>query len=275
MNREEIQKILELLEKGIITKEEALELIEALKKEEPRASEEARKGREDLDSLVEKLVESAKRMGKKGQDLFDRIFDNLEIPDFGESNLKVKKTEEEILEELKDLNHLKVKINNGNLKIKPSKDENFNLQAEVYYSDSFDEDLEFYDWSFEEGCLTIHHLLEDREFLRNHINFILEIPTSLKELEMESVNSSLFVSDIHLEDLNLKSVNGRLGIYESVMNNLTAETVNGTLILEGLKAEKIVGKSINGDVTANELTVSDYNLVSLHGQVKLKKVNKK
>lgn len=269
MNREEIKKILELLEKGVISSEEALDLIQALDNSDKTNANKkySNNKKEDLESLVNRVVESAREISRKGQEFID----GLEFPEFTKSSkFKNKETELETLEQLEGLESLKVEINHGNLKVRNSKDHQFKIQSEIFYTDSLKEVVTLHEYEIKDNLLEINSSIDDKILPYSHVNYTIFIPKSLKDLSIKSINSSLFVADCELESLHLESVNGRLSIKDSKINKVFGETVNGTIILENNEAENLQGKSVNGDIIAQNLTVSEYNLSSVHGELKIK-----
>ncbi|WP_226036031.1 DUF4097 family beta strand repeat-containing protein [Aquibacillus saliphilus] len=251
--KEEQRKILKMVEDGIISAEEAIELIESLEKAEQKKSQ---------NQFVSKKVNWEQGENYKSN----------------ESNQSSKKSKfihfmEEAFTKIKNVdldfnfgphynvshifhNHpasfstMDIDISNGNLTIVPWNEADVRIEcdAKVYQADDQDaarkkflEDAEFL---IDDDQL---RFLVPSKYIKADIN--IKIPNRLyKKVAIKLFNGSINAENLSVGQLKAKTTNGTVTIANVVGTGADLETANGSIKVEQSSFEKLETETINGSI---------------------------
>ncbi|MCL1934807.1 MAG: DUF4097 domain-containing protein [Defluviitaleaceae bacterium] len=283
MNNERL-KILELLQEGKITVEDSLKLLDAVEPKEERkkikifkgkteAEKQANENNEETTIFVD--GEEIKKVNSLDSDIKEKISQALEnitssvknvVNDLGDINISFGDSGQpfnltsEPLENVKKLN-AKAKngsifltgytgetvIINGNFREKNGKNPNFALVEE-------------------DGVLTLDY---DKNAVR-FVKFNIKVPTKMiKEINLQTSNSGINLSEFSCEDIFAKSTNGKIVVEQVDCDTLDLDTSNSKIEISDTIANTTKLETSNGTINVYNLTTNEINADTSNGSVKI------
>ncbi|KKB38682.1 DUF4097 family beta strand repeat-containing protein [Bacillus thermotolerans] len=258
---EEKKRILEMVESGLISANEALTLLEALEKE---PGQNARKERRE--NLLDELIGLAQRFSSSGQKQSREFKSNAyqsrdKVFQFVQSAMQRVRDIEFPLGKTVEISHvfeekdfvprrIKVEEANGNFTIKPWKEKGVRAECHVklYGADDEDEAREafiknsvFYardeKLSFSVGLKLMK------------VDTVLYVPEeALHEAAIKLFNGSFSMHDMDVYSLEVKTANGKIEIKRSKVTEFEGETGNGQIHIIDCEGQKAEASSFNGAV---------------------------
>lgn len=260
----EKNKILELLEKGVISAQEAKELIEAVDYEVPK-----KKGM-NFSFDVDKAKEGIQNVGRSVGEFFSSTFSDLFDRDFrfrmkGDFNRFKRIYEKEITED--EAYRLDIENENGLTKIVHSDVEKLTISTTVYYRNMMLDDTTSF-FSIEE----VNDLIRYRVADGNKKDFYLEIEILLpdkmpEEVRLVTTNAPIFAKHLSIPKLTLWTTNGRIEAKEITTDEAKFETANASISLERIAGGNVHALSSNGRIEAEELTLTDFGARTSNGKI--------
>lgn len=268
------RKILEMLEEGHITAEEAESLLEALEdqKGDHRQSEKRHSHtteKEQTERSGPSFQESVKSFT---EGLFNIIDDTIQkvkdVPfEFNSPHVAVKR---DFYFSSDDLRFLSVDLNNGSIKLMPSEDSTVHveLNGKVYREkDEFTAESLFDKYVTAEKNNGTLQIEQDRK----HISVGVVIYLPRKEYEqayLKSTNGSITIHDCEIKIARISSMNGSVKLNKYSGDALYAVTKHGSVRLDEIEVSKVkaetttgslyvdgVMEHINGDVVTGSVRV--------------------
>ena len=260
----EKNKILELLEKGVISAQEAKELIEAVDYEVPK-----KKGM-NFSFDVDKAKEGIQNVGRSVGEFFSSTFSDLFDRDFrfrmkGDFNRFKRIYEKEISGD--EAYRLDIENENGLTKIVHSDVEKLTISTTVYYRNMMLDDTTSF-FSIEE----VNDLIRYRVADGNKKDFYLEIEILLpdkmpEEVRLVTTNAPIFAKHLSIPKLTLWTTNGRIEAKEITTDEAKFETANASILLERIAGGNVHALSSNGRIEAEELTLTDFGARTSNGKI--------
>ena len=293
--QEERKRILDMVENGTITAQEALELLEALGKTTttatPMVNEEMHYNQSTNNKSTSKqenpdFLNDIKRdftvMGEKFMHFMQGTVDKLK--DF-EFDVKISDPivfEEKFVKENIEFDDISINIANGKVEIIPTEEENVTALVKAKcYRGSNEEELkarfaEEFIFTTEANKLRVY---SDMKTIATHV--VLYLPKksynyisarlfngdfTAKNLEMTTLKIRTTNGKVDLEDLafqrgDIETGNGTVQVQRVTGDSLEVETMNGRIYVDG-KLKEIEGSSISGQVI---LTTKDKDARKIEG----------
>ena len=265
----EKNKILELLEKGVITAAEAKDLLEAVDYEIPK-----KKGM-NFSFDVDKAKEGIQNMGRSVGEFVSSTFSDLFDRDFrfrmkGDFNRFKRIYEKEIGED--EVYRLDIENENGLTRIARGDVEKLTVTTTVYYKNMLlDDSAQFF--TIEEVDDLIRYRVADG----NKKDFYLEIEILLPEkmpaeVRLVTTNAPIFAKNLEIPKLTLWTANGRIEAKEITTDDAKFETANASISLERIAGGSVHALSSNGRIEAEELTLADFGARTSNGKIVAEKM---
>jgi DUF4097 and DUF4098 domain-containing protein YvlB len=299
--QEERKRILDLVEKGTISAQDALVLLEALgngvsKQGEPLRepdktthssqtnSEEHKKSTSSKsDDFMEDIKRDFTQYGDRFMQLIQTAVGKMKSFDFDMPFGEPVEFHHTFTKEMNSFKDVSVDLANGKIEIYPSQDDTVRLECHVrvYRSQSAEaakaEFLEKFIFVIDEQKLRIISDLKT-----THVNVVLYIPkqiyTSISarlfngsfigknfevdRLKIKTANGKVDLKDITIEDGNIQTANGTIHVQDVIGNKIDAETMNGRVYVDG-HVKEIEAQSVNGHVV---VTTRDKNARRIEGR---------
>ncbi|MFV0556211.1 MAG: DUF4097 family beta strand repeat-containing protein [Lactovum sp.] len=279
---EKKERILDLMRKGIITNEEAIELLEKTELNLTNALEESRETtknkkenpKEDgFDHHKVDVVESLKTIGgtvKGGlTDVFKDISKTVDKNiDFSKGMPKVRTAKKVVEQEFsEDFESVSLSLKTGKVEICQSESSKIEIEYKIYGSVS---DLDKYleentEITITEGKLdiTVHGRLS--------VNILLKLsPKDYKAINLEALNAAVIIEGLSIQELTLSSKNGNFELTDIKTKTLNLDLINGDIKFNG---SFIDGKAslTNGSLRVTQLDSQAKNLKvkNINGDIKL------
>ncbi|WP_028393577.1 DUF4097 family beta strand repeat-containing protein [Bacillus cihuensis] len=275
---EEKKRILQMVQDGKLSTDEALKILEEL----DQASKESEKKEQVLVNELSTVVLDKEGTDKQ-QDYFnkkissskEKIFDFVEsaVKKIKESDLDLNfGTSHEIshifTHDQTPLKEIEIDIANGKTKVIPWSNNEIRIecQAKVYRGAMQDE-------AREALLKEVHFLVED-EKLRFHLlqKFIkadvtLYIPNKeYEEVYIRMFNGSISGESLKADHFKVKTANGKIAIEDVTGKKLNAETGNGNISIRQATIEKIETETLNGSIHVDGI-YKNLDAQSFSGQV--------
>lgn len=292
--QEERKRILDLVEKGSISAQEALVLLEALgnetgnttgptkQVEQPTHSSHSNKEshtKSSTSSQADDFMEDIKRdfsqFGDRFMQLMQSAVGKMKSFDFDMPFGEPMEFHHTIHKEEVDFNNISADLANGKLEIYPSQDGKLRAECHVKVYRSSSE---------EEGKREFHDkfvFVVDQQKLRiisdlktTSVNIVLYIPKA----KYDSISVRLFngaFNGKHLETdrLKVKTANGKIELKECSIEDGEIQTANGAILVKDAKGNKIDAETINGRIYIDGL-LKNIEAQSVNGHVALTTKNK-
>lgn len=272
---EEKRKVLEMLEAGKITREDAFRLLEALGETETGEIAVPAPGAEES---FRQAVEEAQ---EETQDVPTAI--EAEAP---------ASTDEAAAEETADrapgeeifyscpngeerITSLKIEWINGPVEVRPWNGDRVNVTEYSKFPLSEEERLEL---TVSDGTMRIRWT-KDRSFwgmwkgkIFRAKHLVVELPEKiacrLEELEVKNVSGSVSAADLRGENLDISTTSGPIFLRNAAGEEIKCRSVSGTLKLENISGEDLVFNTTSGGVSAQDIRGEDVKITSISGTVK-------
>ncbi|MEI5907657.1 DUF4097 domain-containing protein [Bacillus spongiae] len=253
MNKER-KRILEMVESGALSAQEALTLLEALDQAE-------KKSKEKEEKIINELVISTKKEKKDDGPNFNSTKEK--VMDFVQSTLqKVKNldldfqfgqsvTFSHVFQHSGDgIQQIELDLFNGNIEIIPwdQRDVRMECHVKVYRTEDVEEARKIFldntTFSVEKG-----HLFFLMPYKWIKIDTALYLPKcQFEKLSVKTFNGGLVGKELIVNDFRFKTANGKLRTKKLITQSIDAETANGALILEQCVSRKVEAETIHGSI---------------------------
>lgn len=260
----EKNKILELLEKGVITAAEAKDLLEAVDYEIPK-----KKGM-NFSFDVDKAKEGIQNMGRSVGEFVSSTFSDLFDRDFrfrmkGDFNRFKRIYEKEIGED--EVYRLDIENENGLTKIARGDVEKLTISTTVYYKNMLLEDSAQF-FTIEEVDDLIRYRVADGKKKDFYLEIEILLPEKMPaELRLVTTNAPIFAKNLEIPKLTLWTANGRIEAKEITTDDAKFETANASISLERIAGGSVHALSSNGRIEAEELTLADFGARTSNGKI--------
>lgn len=270
--QEERKRILDMVENGTITAQEALALLEELGKQTapvtpfvPEEKEYKKSSNNDTD-FVEDLKRDFTVMGERFMQFMQGTVDKMkdfEMP-FGEPVV----FEEEFVQADVDFTDISINIANGKVEVLPSEEKHAHASVKVKsFKNSSEEEAkarfrEEFIFTTEGNKLRLYS-----DMKTTSVQVTLYVPTKeynyisarlfngeflAKNLEANSfkvktTNGKVELEDLKFERADIETVNGSVQVQRVVGETIEVETMNGRIYVDG-KLKEIEGSSVSGHV---------------------------
>ena len=260
----EKNKILELLEKGVITAAEAKDLMEAVDYEVPK-----KKGM-NFSFDVDKAKEGIQNMGRSVGEFLSSTFSDLFDRDFrfrmkGDFNRFKRIYEKEIGED--EVYRLDIENENGLTKIARGDVEKLTVSTTVYYKNMvLDDSAQFF--TIEEADDLIRYRVADGKKKDFYLEIEILLPEKMpEEVRLVTTNAPVFAKNLEIPKLTLWTANGRIEAKEITTDDAKFETANASISLERIAGGSVHALSSNGRIEAEELTLTDFGARTSNGKI--------
>lgn len=265
----EKNKILELLEKGVITAAEAKDLLEAVDYEIPK-----KKGM-NFSFDVDKAKEGIQNMGRSVGEFVSSTFSDLFDRDFrfrmkGDFNRFKRIYEKEIGED--EVYRLDIENENGLTKIARGDVEKLTVSTTVYYKNMLlDDSAQFF--TIEEVDDLIRYRVADGKKKDFYLEIEILLPEKMPaEVRLVTTNAPIFAKNLEIPKLTLWTANGRIEAKEITTDDAKFETANASISLERIAGGSVHALSSNGRIEAEELTLADFGARTSNGKIVAEKM---
>lgn len=265
----EKNKILELLEKGVITAAEAKDLLEAVDYEIPK-----KKGM-NFSFDVDKAKEGIQNMGRSVGEFVSSTFSDLFDRDFrfrmkGDFNRFKRIYEKEISED--EVYRLDIENENGLTKIARGDVEKLTVSTTVYYKNMLlDDSAQFF--TIEEVDDLIRYRVADGKKKDFYLEIEILLPEKMPaEVRLVTTNAPIFAKNLEIPKLTLWTANGRIEAKEITTDDAKFETANASISLERIAGGSVHALSSNGRIEAEELTLADFGARTSNGKIVAEKM---
>lgn len=272
---EERKRILDMLENGTISAQEAVALLEALD-QKPNTSKV--KEKDFLDEFVSIFQE-----GKKGEqehsthsgnpkdkllDFMNTALNNIKNFDFDFQWNQSVELSHVYQQPNTDFEKIDIDVANGKVELIPWDGDEVRVECEakVYRTEDHEEARK----QFMEN--TSFAVDEDTLYYSTQLKWMkvdskLYIPKhQYKRISVRLFNGGLKAEHLDVQDLRAKAANGKIHINHLVAKKAEVETSNGAISILNAKAERVEAESINGKVhVEGDISISDVQ--SLNGNV--------
>lgn len=260
----EKNKILELLEKGVITAAEAKDLLEAVDYEIPK-----KKGM-NFSFDVDKAKEGIQNMGRSVGEFVSSTFSDLFDRDFrfrmkGDFNRFKRIYEKEIAED--EVYRLDIENENGLTRIARGDVEKLTVTTTVYYKNMLLEDSAQF-FTIEEVDDLIRYRVADGKKKDFYLEIEILLPEKMPaEVRLVTTNAPIFAKNLEIPKLTLWTANGRIEAKEITTDDAKFETANASISLEKIAGGSVHALSSNGRIEAEELTLADFGARTSNGKI--------
>lgn len=265
----EKNKILELLEKGVITAAEAKDLLEAVDYEVPK-----KKGM-NFSFDVDKAKEGIQNVGRSVGEFVSSTFSDLFDRDFrfrmkGDFNRFKRIYEKEIAKD--EVYRLDIENENGLTKIARGDVEKLTVTTTVYYKNMLlDDSAQFF--TIEEVDDLIRYRVSDGKKKDFYLEIEILLPEKMPaEVRLVTTNAPIFAKNLEIPKLTLWTANGRIEAKEITTDDTKFETANASISLERIAGGSVHAVSSNGRIEAEELTLADFGARTSNGKIVAEKM---
>lgn len=302
--QDERKRILDLVEKGVISAAEALDLLEKIADEKSGqttpTSDIPQEPFKQHTTEKEAPKEQPKQEEAKGDDYFDQknfdektdkeFIDDLK-QDFSQFSTKFmdiltntfsKVRDMDLTGEKRSFTHrfdlgaghiqdISVKIPNGHVQVEQST--NGTAYVEVAVSPTFmvrNEEVEeefLKKFTAENDNGTIRITSDNRGF---HVNTTLYLPAATyQKIHAELFNGGFTLANINADELEVQTMNGKINVERATFRKIDAETSNGAIEIRGVAATEVDAETINGLVSIDG-AFREIEAHSANGTIKVK-----
>ncbi len=255
--KEEKIMILTMLEEGKITSEEAIKLLEALEDETFHKEEKSSnfKNKKEEKYNFKETLNSLEDIGSDIGNVLSSMFDGL--MDIGSSlpfKYNYETTTTTLDMSLADIENpsLDLRAINGEINLRPSKDENLSINVICQYK---------------KGLL----IGNEPYFNFNKVNDkIIFSPNYNRDI---SIKLDVFVPERSYNEIKLNTSNGKIEINNANSNIIKAYTTNSNIILENIKSKDIDAKTGNSKIILNNITSDNIVCKTSNSTIDVKLIN--
>lgn len=305
MNDEQ-RKILDMVEQGIITSEDAARLLKALDdsceststaqpvrqappvqtspEQNAPAQEKSGLGKlardirsAALETAKLALKETEKQLKRSFGDLTGTFPENGEFPEMTAEQMDedfqaARENPKEYPPMEGELTELRIKWLRGNVEVRLT--DGGQIRVTEYSRQPVTEDQAQTRLTWEDGELWITWVTQPEKMLQPHCyakHLLVEIPRSaaagLEEVEIKNVSGTLRVDDLKAEDMKLSLVSGKMLLSRLGGEDLEVSNVDGLISLQGVEAEDLNVSGVNAAVTLRDVKAEDLNVSGVNGIV--------
>lgn len=276
--KDERKRILQMVEDGKLTVNEALVLLDQLEKSQQANQGKQQEELHELSAVIDNQEDANKKSTNedyKTQSTTDKIFEFVDAAlkkvkeldlDF---NFGKYETVNHIFQQTNpNVEELDIDIANGSLTIMPweQNDVRVECEAKVYRANSVAEAREQFlqqvDFAIEEGelrfilqqkLMKVHATcyIPKKEYesvrLRLFNGPITAKQLAVDEMKVKTANGKLHLSAITGKSVELETANGHISVEDSLIDDVEAETINGKVMLNG-NFEQVDVQTFNGNI---------------------------
>lgn len=268
----EQDQILEMLQKGKITIEEAKELLNALSYEDP-----VKKNKNIISFDVDKAKEGLQDIEKNVNDFIKGTFSTLFDRDFtfqikGKFDLFQKLFKVDVSK--MESPELFIYNKNGSVKLEETDEDELSLNVKVYYKnmENFD-DSSFFTFENEDDKITFKSKKpSDKE--QFYIEVLVKIPKKeFSNILVKTTNATIAAENISALKLDLSTTNGKISLEDSKIKELSLTTSNGPIDIENTNGSVAHVKSSNGKISIENIFFDEFRGSTSNGKIKGEKLD--
>lgn len=270
---EEKKIILRMLKEGKISEEEAIKLLDSI-------ADEKKFDKEDLKSeaneIMDKIYKAAVKLGQKSQEVIGSInFEDFNLDDF---NLNIKSSkgaeaERIVTESVEEIENpkLKIKNDNGRIRLYSWENEEVEVRATVDYDDKYISSNYSFITMEKDGDTIKIAPNYDRASSRH---FSMDIAVAIPKKKFESIaisahNSNISIGEILAKDLDIESTNARISFVNVTVDEGKFESTNGRISGEGISGKVLELNTTNGKITVKNLDSEEVKLNTINGSLSI------
>lgn len=262
---DEKKLILKMLQEGKITEDEAITLLDSIKDKKK-----ATRTNTDFDSLINKISETASKIGKKSQEMVS----NFDFEDF--TNMFTVTDQKNKAERLASENiiglenpSLYVENQSGKIKISSWDNEEIQVTADVSYDDRFIADTyDFISIRREDDKVYIEPNYDSVSGRYFSINLSIALPEKhFKEISLKSTNANLEIEDVKADSLLVKTINAKISGKNIEAKEGEVSSTNARISLENLSGDKLQIKTTNGKIDIKDIDYLDLEMKTTNGSL--------
>lgn len=273
----ERQRILQLVENGTISAQEALTLLEALEKkpqaqatpllenkqeqvqhEEQPAASQQKKWFDFEEDMFDKKDDSStfdsmqQEISKLGTRFFDILSSTLNrVKDFDIQQVGATQFDQTYTFDALAIQNIAVDLPHGGVTIEPAIDNMITVKCHVKAGLKHDEQH-----SLHETFVKRFVAQADGDTLR-----------LISDLKMMQVNVTIFLPQKPYGNINMKLLNGAIHLRNTQAENLRLNSYNGNITLHSVSFKRADAESRNGSIEAKHVTGRDLELETMNGRV--------
>lgn len=271
MNEEKIM-ILQMLQDGKITPEEAIELLEAL--DQPDFEIPEYEGDYSSDGKTRFTNKSLEEIGSDIGNAFGNLFTNLK--DIG-SNIGINTLTEKLEIDLeKDISNMvdpimDLKSVNGYIKVRKHEGDHIKIHLYCNYKEaSLSAKGDFYKFNTE-GNKVVFYPLYNSDIA---INLDVLVPDRLyHEINLETSNGTITVDKLNVNKLQVETKNNSIKLSSIKAENMKLSTMNGRIEGTSLKSNDIEAITTNSGIYFEDIVTDKVNAHTANGKIRLKNVD--
>ena len=262
---DEKKLILRMLQEGKITEDEAITLLDSIKDKKK-----ATRSNTDFDSLINKISQTASKIGKKSQEMVS----NFDFEDF--TNMFTITDQKNKAERLASENiigldkpSLYVENQSGKIKIYSWDNEEIQATADVSYDDRFIADTyDFISIRREDDKVYIESNYDSVSGRYFSINLNIALPEKhFKEISLKSTNANLEIEDVKTDSLLVKTINAKISGKNIEAKVGEVSSTNARISLENLSGDKLQIKTTNGKIDIKDIDYLDLEMKTTNGSL--------
>lgn len=262
----EQDQILEMLQKGKITVEEAKSLLNALNYEEP-----IKKNKNVISFDVDKAKEGFQGIEKSVNDFIKTTFATIFDKDF---TFQIKGKFDLFQKLFKvDVSNMKnpelfIYNRNGSVQLEESDDDELNINVKVHYKnmENFEEsDFFTFENDGEHISFKSKKPSENEQF---YLEVVAQIPSrEFSNIVVETTNAPIYTEDISASKLDISTTNGKITLEDSEVDELSLTTTNGPINIEDTTGSVAHVKSSNGKISIENISFNEFKGATSNGKI--------
>lgn len=263
----EQDQILEMLQKGKITIEEAKELLNALDYEEPIN----KKNKNVISFDVDKAKEGFQGIEKSVNDFIKTTFATIFDKDF---TFQIK-GKFDLFQKLfnVDVSNMKnpelfIYNRNGSVQLEESDDDELNINVKVHYKnmENFEEsDFFTFENDGEHISFKSKKPSENEQF---YLEVVAQVPRKeFANIVVDTSNAPIFAEDILASKLDLSTTNGKIILEDSNVDELSITTSNGPINIEDTTGSVANVKSSNSKILMEDISFDEFKGATSNGRI--------
>lgn len=264
---DEKKLILRMLQEGKITEDEAITLLDSIKDKKK-----ATRTNTDFDSLINKISETATKIGKKSQEMVSNFdFEDFTNTIFSSSTDLKNKAERLASENIIGLDEPSLYVENqsGKIKIFSWDNEEIQVTADVSYDDRFIADTyDFISIRREDDKVYIEPNYDSVSGRYFSINLNIALPEKhFKEISLKSTNANLEIENVKADSLLVKTINAKISGKNIEAKEGEVSSTNARISLEKLSGDKLEIKTTNGKIDVKDIDYLDLEMKTTNGSL--------
>lgn len=262
---DEKKLILRMLKEGKITEDEAITLLDSIKDKKKTT-----RTNTDFDSLINKISETASKIGKKSQEMVSNFdfedFTNIFTP--ADQKNKAERLASENIIGLEDPS-LYVENQSGKIKIYSWDNEEIQVTADVSYDDRFIADTyDFISIRREDDKVYIEPNYDSVSGRYFSIDLNIALPEKhFKEISLKSTNANLEIENLKADSLLVKTINAKISGKNIEAKEGEVSSTNARISLEKLSGDKLEIKTTNGKIDIKDIDYLDIEMKTTNGSL--------